>query len=340
MSDKRDQFIGGTFVWFTGIIEDINDPEELGRVRVRCFGFHDKNVSNIETSSLPWAFVLGPVTSAGISGIGISHTGLVQGSMVVGFFRDGISAQDPIILGTIASQSTRDENYLNNSGVGFKDFDKKYPLNSGPDIPKHATSQYKTTKSFVNKEQQIEFVNKEQTLFALDSNTINPKYPNNQVLHTKSGHSIEIDDSEQNERICIHHKTGSRIEIEPSGKISVIAENDNNHVSIKSNNVFVGEHSNLFIKGNSNIITKQNTNQKIDGSYTLEVGKTFDVIVGQTKMSINSGNINITGAVTNSDKNINTSADVTAGSISLKNHTHKVDNIESGTDNVTSEKPN
>ena len=33
------------FVWFTGVVEDRNDPAKLGRVRVRCLGFHteDKN---------------------------------------------------------------------------------------------------------------------------------------------------------------------------------------------------------------------------------------------------------------------------------------------------------
>ena len=28
------------FVWFTGVVEDRNDPTKLGRVRVRCVGYH------------------------------------------------------------------------------------------------------------------------------------------------------------------------------------------------------------------------------------------------------------------------------------------------------------
>ena len=37
----NENFLGyNNFVWFTGVIEDRNDPEYLGRVRVRCFGFH------------------------------------------------------------------------------------------------------------------------------------------------------------------------------------------------------------------------------------------------------------------------------------------------------------
>jgi hypothetical protein len=28
------------FIWFVGVVEDRNDPERLGRVRVRALGFH------------------------------------------------------------------------------------------------------------------------------------------------------------------------------------------------------------------------------------------------------------------------------------------------------------
>ena len=28
------------FIWFVGVVEDRNDPALLGRVRVRCLGFH------------------------------------------------------------------------------------------------------------------------------------------------------------------------------------------------------------------------------------------------------------------------------------------------------------
>ena len=39
MNEYGDSFVGGNFVWFTGVIEDVNDPEEMGRYRVRCFGY-------------------------------------------------------------------------------------------------------------------------------------------------------------------------------------------------------------------------------------------------------------------------------------------------------------
>ena len=37
------------FVWFTGVVEDRNDPDALGRVRVRCLGFHTEDLNDIPT---------------------------------------------------------------------------------------------------------------------------------------------------------------------------------------------------------------------------------------------------------------------------------------------------
>ena len=38
------------FVWFTGVVEDRNDPAKLGRVRVRCIGFHTEDKNDIPLS--------------------------------------------------------------------------------------------------------------------------------------------------------------------------------------------------------------------------------------------------------------------------------------------------
>ena len=31
------------FIWFNGVVEDRNDPQKLGRVRVRCVGIHTQD---------------------------------------------------------------------------------------------------------------------------------------------------------------------------------------------------------------------------------------------------------------------------------------------------------
>ena len=89
------------FVWFTGVVEDRNDPELLGRVRVRCVGYHTDNVIELPTVELPWAHVMHPVTDPSMHGMGNTPSFLVEGSWVVGFFRDAEEKQQPIILGSL-----------------------------------------------------------------------------------------------------------------------------------------------------------------------------------------------------------------------------------------------
>lgn len=96
------------FNWFVGVVEDRQDPLKLGRVKVRCFGYHtdvtcggEDGDDCLDTEHLPWAEIGMPPTSASIEGIGRSPTGLVEGSYVYGFFKDGPKTQEPIILGTL-----------------------------------------------------------------------------------------------------------------------------------------------------------------------------------------------------------------------------------------------
>ena len=89
------------FVWFVGVVEDRNDPDQLGRVRVRCVGFHTPNLTALPTSDLPWAHVMHPTTDPAMHGMGNSPSFLVEGTWVVGFFRDAEEKQQPTIIGTL-----------------------------------------------------------------------------------------------------------------------------------------------------------------------------------------------------------------------------------------------
>lgn len=91
---------------YTGVVEDrSSDPLKLGRCKVRVFGLHTANKAELPTKDLPWAILMQPVTSAAISGIGQSPTGLVEGTVVVVMFADEYK-QQPIILGSIGGIPT------------------------------------------------------------------------------------------------------------------------------------------------------------------------------------------------------------------------------------------
>ena len=88
-------------IFYFGVVEDArSDPLMLGRCKVRVVGLHTENRSDLPTDMLPWALPLQPITSAGISGIGTSPTGIVEGAWVMVIFMDN-AMQQPIMMGTV-----------------------------------------------------------------------------------------------------------------------------------------------------------------------------------------------------------------------------------------------
>ena len=127
------------FQWFVGVVEDRQDPKHLGRVRVRCLGYHTENHGDLPTSDLPWAHPMNPITSATVSGVGQTPLGVVEGTWVVGFFQDGKDAQMPIIMGTLpgvpSSLPTKD------SDKGFQDrLNGNYPKYKETDVNRLAVN--------------------------------------------------------------------------------------------------------------------------------------------------------------------------------------------------------
>ena len=244
------------FRWFIGKVEDREDPKKLGRVRVRIYNVHpfltngDPDTVNVPKDHLPWAMPINSIVSAGITstkldkdGIGMSPTGLIVGSTVVGFFADGNECQIPLVMGTIAGVvgSEEDNETPKNSrevdAVGKLKNDKR--IKAASPFPGEPASVYKA------------------------------KYPYNKVFRSESGHIIEVDDSPANERLHIMHKTGSYVEIDKDGNVVVKSVKNKFDVTTSNNNVFVGGACNVYVKGNATI--------KVDGSFRMDVGGTTTI---------------------------------------------------------------
>ena len=141
------------FSWFVGVVEDRNDPAQLGRVRVRVLGRHNEDLTQVKTTDLPWAHVMHPVTDPSMQGLGHTPSFLTQGSWVVGFFRD-TEAQQPVIMGTLPGIPDSEANPASGfndprgkdspqKGFQFKPKHGPYPGNithSGHDIGESDTS--------------------------------------------------------------------------------------------------------------------------------------------------------------------------------------------------------
>ena len=89
------------FVWWNGVVEDRKDPLFLGRCRVRILGWHTADKSELPTDDLPWAFPIMPITSASQTNAGEAPVGPVEGTWVMGYYRDGELAQEPVMMGTM-----------------------------------------------------------------------------------------------------------------------------------------------------------------------------------------------------------------------------------------------
>ena len=96
----NDTYYGKTSSWGMGVVEDIRDPEQAGRVRVRVYGIHTPDKALIPTEALPWSQVVMPVNSASQSGVGTSPVGIQVGSLVYGNFLDS-SYQQFLVLGSV-----------------------------------------------------------------------------------------------------------------------------------------------------------------------------------------------------------------------------------------------
>lgn len=93
------------FNWWIGIVEDRLDPEQLGRVRVRIFGYHTEDKILLPTEDLPWAIPIHPILSAAASGVGLAPLGPLPGTWILGFFLDGEDMQQPAFFGCIGTKS-------------------------------------------------------------------------------------------------------------------------------------------------------------------------------------------------------------------------------------------
>jgi len=94
------EYYGDETRWFVGIVKNIDDPLEMGRVKVRIFGVHPDKSADAMDGELPWAQVAVPVTEGGSSGIG-TNIGIKPQAQVYGIFLDGKNSQLPLVLGSI-----------------------------------------------------------------------------------------------------------------------------------------------------------------------------------------------------------------------------------------------
>ena len=297
------------FQWFVGVVEDRQDPKKVGRVRVRCLGYHSENISDLPTDRLPWAHPMNPVTSATVSGVGQTPLGAVEGTWVVGFFQDGADAQQPIIIGTLpgvpSSLPTK------GAGKGFQDrLNANYPKYTETDMNRLAVNDSDNPHPSLSIRQADRTTNigradfnpvdvgranapaarslpgDDGTNFNEPETTYKTQYPHNHVYESEAGHIVEFDDTPNSERIHERHSTGTGYEINEFGDKVQRVKRDNYEIISNDHFAHIKGTHNTTVDGGVRVFV--NANGTADSNYTIQVGNNANVNV-----QVDKGNINL-----------------------------------------------
>lgn len=307
----REFFGRSDFTWFVGVVEDRDDPVQMGRVRVRAFGWHTDDLNQIPTEELPWAIPINPISSASVSGIGRSPTGIVEGSWVVGFFMDGERAQEPMILGTMYGAPSD----LPDTSKGFND-----PLGSYPKYVDDSDVNYAARESMYSEhpywidrtagrlegdgETEIEFSTasppkvptvapdkddsyyEEKTWvepYVGGDEVAMPIYPYNHVYESESGHVMEFDDTEGQRRYHRYHPSGSFEEVVDNGDRTVKIVGKDYEIVLDGKNIYIDGDLNLTVTGNKRELIKGNYHLEVEGETSFNLKQSLQTKVGQNQ---------------------------------------------------------
>lgn len=318
------------FVWWHGVVEDVNDPLYLGRCRVRVFGFHTDDLSELPTSDLPWAYPMQPVTSAAISGIGTSPTGLLVGSHVFGFFRDGEEAQDPVVIGSFGGIPMRAADV----SKGFSDGSGRYPAKQEDvDLRKFPMGVSVVEEQDTNRiARNNDSDQMASTVVGYKTSTVKTQiastpdikggfkwnepatpydaaYPKNHVRYTESGHVEEWDDTPGSERVHTYHNSGSFTEIGNGWKDS--EGNPTNPDGTRVQRIVGDDYE--IVHGNKKVYISgtEGLNLVVDGSVNITINGGGNIqINGNTKvLAKNDVELQVEGSLKASGKTIEFYAD-------------------------------
>ena len=265
------------FRWWVGtVIDCVNDPLQLGRVRVRVRGVDDYKDDEQITQ---WSVCVTPTTSASYRGVGDTPS-LLVGSEVFGFFADGNKGEVRIVVGSIPQQTGgEDTNALSTQARG-SETDEKIKLH-----PVEPDSAYKA------------------------------EYPFNRVIKTRKGHMIELDDTDGAERVNIYHASGTSIEMAPDGRLTIRNPGNSFEVVGGVKNIAVTGNANIEIGGDLNAVVKGTTNIISDSGINIE-SKGLLRLMGQLGVQIVSGAgiaVRAPAGVSVTDGSLNVIGNITSG---------------------------
>lgn len=259
---------------FVGVVESRKDPEKLGRYQIRIVGSHNPDITILPTDKLQWATPMMGTSSAGVSGIGASPTGLVEGSTVLIKYTDPFQ-QQPVIMGCLPGRPVKPAD--KNTATGFQDVETgtypHKPYLEESDLSRILRNYKKEETSVIDKEiaapKDVEMPNKKK--WSQPKTPYNTKYPYSNSYHSEGGHIVEMDDTYGSERLNILHKSGTYTEMNPDGSMTNRIRGDNIEVIEKSGIVYIKGAASITIDGNAYVKVNNALTVDISGAAIINV---------------------------------------------------------------------
>jgi hypothetical protein len=281
---------------YRGVVENNNDPEKLGRCKIRIWGLHtdeinEDEVQGIPTENLPWSEPCLGLIEGSVSGAGCFSVPL-QGSHVFLFFEGG-NWESPRYFATVPGQPVE----APDTSKGFNDPAGEYPRTDRlgePDWHRLARGESAGTivdhkNANVDKNVEIALTNPRETWDEPDS-AYAAQYPKNIVMTTHRGITIEIDNTTGAERVHVFHPSNTYIEIDAVGNVVFrnegdkfeITKGDKNTHNLANENETIDIDKNKFIKKDENIEVGNNRTTLVVNDEVEDIGNNETRTVNNT----------------------------------------------------------
>jgi hypothetical protein len=98
-----------------------------------------------------------------------------------------------------------------------------------------------------------------------------PEYPFDNIILTESGHSFELDDTPERERIRLQHRTGTFVEMHPNGDEVHNIVGDGYEIVSKNKEVLIKGVCSVTVEGDCVFHVLGDRIDRVDGDYKLDV---------------------------------------------------------------------